>query len=302
MELPDTGAKRTGAMLASGRAAAGLELTDIARDTRVPLRHLKALEEDRHDELPALPYAIGFVKSFARAVGLDPETVANQFRQETSKGAHVPSLSTLEPLDERRLPSQALVYGGIAVVIAIIAGLSAWGAGAFDPEPPAVPEIVAAPPAEAPAPDQALAAAPATALAPAAVPASSAAGPVVLTAREDVWIKIYDGATKASVKTGTLAAGESFAVPSDPGLQLWTGKAGALDITIGGRAIPALGGPVETVRNVSLAPADLLARQLAPQPGVSATGAPVSTSPKPIATIPAPKPAAPAPSSPTPGT
>lgn len=293
MELPETGAKRTGAMLAGARAAARLELTDIARDTRIPLRHLKALEEDRHDELPALPYAIGFVKSFARAVGLDAEVVAGQFRAETSKGAHVPSLSTLEPLDERRLPSQALVYGSVALVVAIIAGLSAWGAGAFDPPTPAAAEIVAAaPPAEAesvavdPAPQASV-----TGLAPPAVVGGPvvAGGPVVLTAREDVWIKIYDGTTKLSVKTGTLAAGESFTVPADPGLQLWTGKAGALDISIGGRPIPPLGGPVETVRNVSLAPADLVARLATIQAGSPPTGggaAPAASGLSPIATIP----------------
>lgn len=315
MDLAESGTKRTGAMLANGRAAAGLELIDIARDTRVPLRHLKALEEDRHDELPALPYAIGFVKSFARAVGLDPETVASQFRAETSKGAHVPTQGTLEPLDERRLPSQALVYGSIALVVAVIAGLSAWGAGAFDPPPPAATEIAAAAPAPAeaeplatPAPDGAPVG---------TAPAASATGPVILTAREDVWLKIYDGATKTSVMTGTLTAGQSFTVPADPGLQLWTGKAGALDVSIGGRPIPALGGLAETIKNLSLAPADLLARQAAKDAGTaapaaaaaSAAGAAVAatTGLKPIATVPPPKPKpepalVPPPVTPAPGT
>jgi cytoskeleton protein RodZ len=292
VDLPEIGIKRTGTMLANARAAAGLELSDIARDTRVPLRHLKALEEDRHDELPALPYAIGFVKSFARAVGLDPETVAGQFRAETSKGAHVPSMGTLEPLDERRLPSQALVYGSVALVIAVIAGLSAWGAGAFDPPPPAAIETASAPP-PAPAAVETAPAAVAVAAAGAPAPAIAASGPVVLTAREDVWLKVYDGATKTSVMTGTLAAGQSFSVPATPGLQLWTGKAGALDVTIGGRPIPPLGGPVETVKNISLAPADLLARQAAKEAGTApaATEAAATASGlKPIATIPAPKP------------
>jgi cytoskeleton protein RodZ len=313
VDLAESGTKRTGAMLANGRAAAGLELVDIARDTRVPLRHLKALEEDRHDELPALPYAIGFVKSFARAVGLDPETVASQFRAETSKGAHVPSLNTLEPLDERRLPSQALVYGSIALVVAVIAGLSAWGAGAFDPPPPASTEIAAAAPAPAevePLPAPAAVTAPVGAVTPA-----NASGPVVLTAREDVWLKIYDGATKTSVMTGTLAAGQSFTVPADPGLQLWTGKAGALDVTIGGRPIPALGGLAETIKNISLAPADLLARQAAKDAGTAtpvagaapAAGAAMvaTTGLKPIATVPPPKPKpalVPPPVTPAPGT
>jgi cytoskeletal protein RodZ len=301
VDLAESGTKRTGAMLADGRAAAGLELADVARDTRVPLRHLKALEEDRHDDLPALPYAIGFVKSFARAVGLDPEAVASQFRAETSKSPHVPSMGTLEPLDERRLPSQALVYGSVGVVVAIIVGLSAWGAGAFDPAPPAAIAVAAAPvagpttPPDA-APPVASAPAPTSIVAPA--PAIPATGTVVLTAREDVWLKVYDGATKTSVMTGTLAAGQSFTVPPTPGLQLWTGKAGALDVTIGGRPIAPLGGPVETIKNISLAPADLIARQAAKAAGVApetagaaaATTATTTTGLKPIATVPVPRP------------
>jgi cytoskeleton protein RodZ len=293
VELPESGAKRTGAMLLAGRTAAGLELTDIARETRVPLRHLKALENDRHDELPALPYAIGFVKAYARAVGLDSETVASQFRSETSKSAHVPTPMTLEPLDERRLPSRGMVVGSFAVVAVIIAGLSAWGAGVFDAAPPTA--VVARAPVAADAPTAAPgaeAAIPAVVAAPVAVPPATgvaAAGPVVLTAKEDVWVKIYDKATRTSIKIGVLKAGESFPVPANPpGLLLWTGKAGALDITVGGRAIPPLGGPVETVRDVSLAAADLVAR---PAPGAAAgtpaaTTGPAPTGLKPIATIP----------------
>ncbi|MFZ4688544.1 MAG: DUF4115 domain-containing protein [Polymorphobacter sp.] len=112
-----------------------------------------------------------------------------------------------------------------------------------------------------------------------------AGGAVVLTAREDVWVKIYDGTTKVNAKIGILKTGEQYQVPSDPpGLLLWTGKAGALDITVGGTAIKPLGGPVETVRDVSLAAADLVARQ-------SGTPSDAATSgPKPIATIPRPAP------------
>lgn len=299
MDGLDNGGKRTGAMLAAARAAAGLELSDVARETRVPLRHLKALEIDRHDDLPALPYAIGFVKAYARAVGLEPETVAAQFRGETSKGVHVPTPLTLEPLDERRLPSRALVVGSVAAVVGIIALLSAWGSGSFDPVPVA-PTLVAAAPEAAPVPAVAdpAAAMPVTAGPGTAAPAIpgaapiAAAGAVVLTAREDVWVKIYDRTSKASTKIGVLAAGERYAVPTDPpGLLLWTGKAGALDVSVGGRALPPLGGPVETVRDVSLAAADLVARAN----GATPPGAAASDGPKPIATIPRPRPVVPAP-------
>ncbi|PZN97552.1 MAG: DUF4115 domain-containing protein [Alphaproteobacteria bacterium] len=286
--------KRTGAMLAAARTAAGLELTDVARETRVPLRHLKALEADRHDDLPALPYAIGFVKAFARSVGLDGETVAAHFRSETSKSPHVPAPLTLEPLDERRLPSRGLVFASIGIVVAIIAALSAWGSGAFDPAPPAAPTLAAtagAEPAEAAAPlavpaagsvDPAATVTPAAVATAATTPGVVAAGPVVLTAKEEVWVKIYDNATRTTAKIGVLQAGESYAVPaSPPGLLLWTGKVGALAVTVGGKPIPPLGGPVDTVRGLSLAPADLVARS---QPAAGMAAAPAG--PKPIATVP----------------
>ena len=286
MEAIEPGTHRTGVVLAKAREAAGIDLVDLAHDTRIPLRHLQAIEADSHASLPALPYTIGFVKSFAKAVGLDPEAVATQFRSETSKLAHVPSLPSLEPLDERRLPSRGLVTSSVAIIVLIIAGLSAWGAGLFDPEAPVAP-VVAEAPAPVPAQEAAVPTGNVGVAAPAAVggdvPAAPVAtigvGPVVLTATEDVWIKIYDRATRTSAKIGILKAGEAFAVPNDPpGLLLWTGKAGALAVTVNGKPIPPLGGPVETVRNVSLAAADLLARtapppsqppaQVSPRPGV----------------------------------
>ena len=292
MELLDSGVKRTGAMLAAARTAAGLELIDVARETRVPLRHLKALEADTHDDLPALPYAIGFVKSFARTVGLDPETVAAQFRAETSKSPHVPAALTLEPLDERRLPSGGLVAASIGVVVLVIAGLSAWGAGVFDSAPPAVTaavEPVAETTANATA-ETVAAPQPGAPIAGPAIPGVTAPGPVipatgtvVLTAKEEVWVKIYDKSTGTNARIGILQPGESYTVPADqPNLALRTGKAGALDVSVGGRQLPPLGGPVETVRDVSLTAADLVARSAANVPGAP----PVSNGPKPIATIP----------------
>ena len=288
MESVEFGARRTGAMLQAGRAAAGMELIDVARETRVPIRHLKALEADKHDELPALPYAIGFVKSYARAIGLDPETMANQFRSETSKSAHVPTPISLEPLDERRLPSRGLWIGSLVAIIAIIAIFSAWGAGAFDPPPAVAPETTAiaeAPPAEAGGDIGTPAAGP---VAVTTMPVT-AGSPVVLTASRDVWVKITDKASGDTLKVGVMTAGESFTVPADrPALTLWTGMAGALSVSVGGQVLPPLGGPVETVRNVSLAAADLVARSAAPAAAPTPAGDP--SVPAPIATVPAPRP------------
>ena len=282
VEAIEPGAQRTGALLAAARQAAGIDLIDLARESRVPIRHLKAIEADSHASLPALPYTIGFVKTFAKAVGLDPEALAAQFRAETSKTAAVPTAPSLEPLDERRVPSRSIVIASIAAIALIIAGLSAWGAGTFDPVPEAAPSATAGAAEDMPeAVPEAVAGnvgvAPAATAGAAAAPlAGITGGPVVLTANEDVWIKVYDQATRTSAKIGILKTGESFAVPADsPGMLLWTGKAGALTVSVGGKALPPLGGPVETVRDVSLAAADLLARA-APTPMPAAMPAPAT--------------------------
>ena len=279
----DVGSPRVGERLRRARVEKGLELTDIARDTRVPLRRLAAIESDAHDSLPALTYSIGFVKTFARVVGLPPEEMAAQFKAETNKVAHVPQTMPLEPLDESRVPPRGIVVATLLAVVVVIAGIWAFGNGMFEREPmPPVPAEVAAPVEPSPEDDITAGAdaglpatgdigvPPATAAADAALAAGqpldpsaapvAAGGPVVLTATTEVWIKVYDAAQQ-TVKMGILQPGESYAVPADRGdLQLWTGRAGALRITVNGQAIAPLGGPEQTVQDVSLTPAALLAR------------------------------------------
>lgn len=287
-------APTVGERLRRARQDQGLELADVARDTRIPLRHLTALENDSHESLPALTYSLGFVRTYARKLGLPENETAAQFKAETTKSPHVPQTMPLEPVDEARLPSRGVVAGSTAAAVIVIAGLWAWSTGVFESDPPAavapeaaqVQAIQAQPTAAEPvavaetplvsgdtpvqSPDQAAvvpAAVPGAAqpvtqppVVAGAVPPAMAGVPVVITASEDVWIKVYD-AQKQTVKMGILAPGESYTVPTDRGdLMLWTGRAGALKVTVGGRAVGSLGGPRDTVQDVSLNPASLLAR------------------------------------------
>ncbi|WP_439533189.1 helix-turn-helix domain-containing protein [Polymorphobacter sp.] len=259
-------------MLAAARRAAGIELAEIAQNTRVPLRHLRALEADSHDALPALPYAQGFVRAFARAVSLDPDVMVARFRAETSKQPHVPTPTAMAALDERRLPAPGLVIASLVALVVVIGLLSAWGSGAFDPDLPQSAGVPVAGIAQSPAqpPTPALTSPP-----PAIIGTGTTSDTVVLTAREEVWVRIYDPATRTVALSGVMAPGQRFEVPSDPpGLRLWTGRAGALSVTLGGREIPPLGGPAQVLRDLSLAAADLRAR-----PAPAPAGSPVSAPP-----------------------
>lgn len=296
-----------GALLAEARAERGRDLADVARETRVPLRHLMAIEADDHDALPALPYALGFVKAFARAVGLDAEAIGARFRAETRLAPHVPTPSSLEPVDEARLPSRGLTFAALAALVVVLGGLGLYGAGVFDPEPARVADTAAAPPKASPsAPPPAAAAQsppsaapppgmlppPEVASLPAAVapavpapvaPAAPASGTVVLTAREDVWLRIVDRSTGKRAFMGVLSAGQSWTVPAGGPHVMRTGRAGVIEIRVAGRVLPPLGQRNQTLDGVVLS-APALAERFA---AVQAPASPAAAQARPAAARPA---------------
>jgi cytoskeleton protein RodZ len=74
------GAERpAGYVLQQRREALGLTLEDLARTTKINRHTLHAIETNDVLLLPAAIYTRGFVKAYAREVGLDPETTARAF-------------------------------------------------------------------------------------------------------------------------------------------------------------------------------------------------------------------------------
>jgi cytoskeleton protein RodZ len=111
------------------------------------------------------------------------------------------------------------------------------------PDAPAIPD----------APQLATAPEPAPAARDPAAPSSTAPGKVVLHARLTSWIQIADAAGQPIV-IRTLQAGETLDLPVQPGLTLFTGNAGGLEIVLDGQPLAPLG-PVGAVRRgISLDP------------------------------------------------
>lgn len=70
-----------GARLERLRVRRGIELDEIAGVTKVNPAYLRFIEEERFDDLPAAVYVRGFVKCYARCLGLDPDRVARSYMQ-----------------------------------------------------------------------------------------------------------------------------------------------------------------------------------------------------------------------------
>ena len=261
-----------GAQLKAAREARGLSLEQVAAETRIPQRHLSTIEAGEFAALPARTYAIGFSRTYARAVGLDDGEVADRVRAELDAQNHGPRYRAdgFEPGDPARVPSRALGWFMVLAVILILAGLFAVFRPYFAPagELPSLLEQEEAAQVEQAAERQ-RSAAPAR-----AAPAPS--GQVVFTALADrVWVKFYD-ASGTQLMQKEMERGERYAVPADAeGPQLWTGRPDALAITIGGRAVPKLAEEERVVRDVPVTAQALLARSR-PAPAASPTPSPTT--------------------------
>jgi cytoskeletal protein RodZ len=69
----------TGADLRKIREASGMSLRHIAAVTKIGLRFLEYVEEDRFAFLPAAVYLRGFLQEYARLVGIDPRRAADAY-------------------------------------------------------------------------------------------------------------------------------------------------------------------------------------------------------------------------------
>ena len=76
----------TGADLRKIREARGMSLRHIAAVTKIGLRFLEYVEEDRFALLPAAVYLRGFLLEYARLVGIDPRRTADAYMSRLPAG------------------------------------------------------------------------------------------------------------------------------------------------------------------------------------------------------------------------
>ncbi|MEQ1548718.1 MAG: RodZ domain-containing protein [Chakrabartia sp.] len=198
---------RVGDKLRAARIKAGMDLADIATRTRIPQRHLAAIETGDYAALPGSTYCIGFVKAFARVVGEDEVALAHDLRIELGMDSHDARMdhADYDTADPTRVPSKTLAWTGLAIALLIGIAYGIWRSGYFTNDPIALES-----PVDTVTPTPAVQAQAGTAEIPLAP-----SGAVLLTAKEAVWFRIYDKNDKVLFE-GEKKAGESFAARRRP--------------------------------------------------------------------------------------
>lgn len=258
-ELSNDEPTAPGERLRAAREAKGMSVEDVAAATRIPKRHLETIEDGDFAVLPGRTYAIGFSRSYAKAVDLNDEEIVNEVREQL--GIEDPSErhrdgTIHQTEDPTRLPSRGLVFASIIAAIVLLVGLFAFSRTFFNAD--AQPDSLLAEKEQ-----QTIAEQEASATATQSASQRPAAdGPVVFTSTEEgMWVRFYDGDESNVLMESLMGEGESYTIPDtaeDP--QVRTGRPDAFAITIGGQRVPPLAEDDTVMSDVQVSAEALLAR------------------------------------------
>jgi cytoskeleton protein RodZ len=119
-EAHDQSSERTsriGGDLRTARERLGWEVDAVAEALRLKPAFIRAIEQGDIAGLPAPAYAVGFVRTYATALGLDPNEAIRRFRGERDEINRKTELAFPAPVPQRGVPAGALVLVGAIIAI-----------------------------------------------------------------------------------------------------------------------------------------------------------------------------------------
>ncbi|MBN8771069.1 MAG: helix-turn-helix domain-containing protein [Thiobacillus sp.] len=256
--MSGSGLASVGQILREAREAQGITLDNAAMRLRLMHRQVEAMERDDFESLGQPVFARGFVRNYARLLGLVPESLlARMDGGPTEPAAFVPTEPAL-PRSWLTSPWLILSLLGLLLVVAVPVALYAWlnsdGGERPDAPTPAVMQprpaaAVATAPVAAPADVVAPAPAPASPVIPATTdgtpPEAPASGAVESAAEGSVlhldfgdesWTEIKDASGRMLMRQ-LNPAGSSADVHGQPPFDVVIGNATQVQMTYNGRPI-----------------------------------------------------------------
>jgi cytoskeleton protein RodZ len=294
----DSPLETVGQDLRAARLRRGDDLATVSRALKIRKDHLEALEEDRIEQLPGRTYAVGFVRTYAEYLGMDPSVCVERFKSQIAGRGEEPS-PTIHVIDEdehRRLPQ------GWKIIAAVVLVLFVYGAyhllvpaadkmlspavapvpSQFVPKtagrasPPSPVKTVATPPQNSTTTAPGLATSPQAAAnqalggvsstqQQAAIPLGHSYGQLNRSARVVLRLTqptriLVQGADGTVYINRALNAGDTYKVPDLVGLTLTTTDAGAVEVDLDGVAMGTAGRKGQIGETVSLDPQSIADR------------------------------------------
>jgi cytoskeleton protein RodZ len=260
------------------REAKGLTLDEAAARTRILPQYLKAVEDNNYAKLPDEVFAKGFVRSYARILGLDEATIIRQFDESggqfyAKRNERESLKQKLEEEERRKKVNRNIVVGMVSVALVLLFVLMGRDRDRSEPRPALTDPVPAASaPAPAPEPPRAEPAAPPGDPFPRALPGQSEvernfSGVLPLEgvapddkkklildveAIERCWVKVQTD--HAPVQEVLLNPGDRNRWKAQERLILTLGNAGGVRVSLNGKLQGPFGSRGKVVREIVFTP------------------------------------------------
>jgi cytoskeleton protein RodZ len=237
---------RAGRKLAEARQQRGWTLDEVADRIRVRKEFLEALEAMNVKLLPGKAYALAFLRSYARELGIEEKAIVDQFQDECALTREDATKPIRNPTSK---PRQRPPWAAAAALVVIAAVFVGWRA--LDSQLQTETEQVVAGGPVAPGPS--------------ATPVSTAVVEtrvVEIRALSDGWLEAR-GPDGTVFLSRTLRAGDVYRPDSSPGWTLHARDGGAFELYVNGvsagllgtASMPVLGRQIDEIRPLTQASA-----------------------------------------------
>ncbi|MGH6949280.1 MAG: helix-turn-helix domain-containing protein [Vitreimonas sp.] len=214
---------RAGRKLSEARRQLGLSLDEVADRIRVRREFLEALEEMNVKLLPGKAYALAFLRSYARELGVDEKAIVDQFQDECALTREDVQKQIRSPASK---PRRERPWMFAAALVLLAAALVGWRA-ISQTEPPAAetPTVTQNSPNE-------------TQQAPQIAPVKSRV--VEIRAVSEAWLEAR-GPDGTVFLSRTLREGDVYRPDPSPGWTLHARDGGAFELYVNGASAGLLG-------------------------------------------------------------
>ena len=233
-----------GARLKKEREQRGITLDDIALSTKIGKRFLSALEEEHFEQLPGGIFSKGFVRAYARHLGIDEEQAVADYLSATTPSSPQQTSQTpqndlppevaqqLEDREtERTAPVPWALFAGLLLIAAL--GFALWGVYSRQK---GKRNNAVAPVQAANVPGLAVSHANGQSQPSNAIPGAFT---VLIKAREDSWVSIT--ADGKQLLEQVLVAPAEKSVEARNQIVIKAGSIGALEFSFNGKRLPVQG-------------------------------------------------------------
>src|SRR6059058_1865847 len=129
--MPHSELASFGEELRREREIRGISLKEIADSTKISKRFLEAIERNDHKTLPAPVFTRGFIREYARYLGLHADEIVNRYNfaaagdDRIEKSPHLERLAHREPPAKKGIPpAYARIDRNVYILLLIVAALA----------------------------------------------------------------------------------------------------------------------------------------------------------------------------------